>query len=99
VLATSVAQATGDGSPVVAYQPYGSGRVVVVEGAGMWRWAFLPPQYQQYEEVYGSLWHSLLRWLVSSAGLLPGQQLALRADKVSFSTTEPATATLLVRED
>jgi hypothetical protein len=103
VLATGVAPGgeggTSGGAPAVIYQPYGGGRVVVIEGAGMWRWAFLPPQYQQQEEVYASLWHSMLRWVTGSAGLLPGQKLALRADKISFATDEPATATLLVREE
>jgi hypothetical protein len=64
----------------------------------MWRWAFLPPQYQQGEEVYASLWHSLLRWLVSGGQLLPGQKMTLRADKVGFADSESATATLIVRE-
>jgi hypothetical protein len=89
----------GEGEPVVTYQPYGSGRVVVIEGAGMWRWAFLPPQQQQLDEVYRSLWHGLLRWLVSSADMLPGQKLALRGEKIRFSPTEPAAVTLLLREE
>jgi hypothetical protein len=83
----------------VIYQPYGTGRVIVVEGAGMWRWAFLPPQYQAQEEVYASLWHSMLRWVAGGAGLLPGQKVALRADKISFATDEVATATLLIRDE
>jgi hypothetical protein len=99
VLATAVAQPADTEDPVVTYQSYGSGRIVVIEGAGMWRWAFLPPQQQLHQDVYRSLWHSLLRWLVSSADLLPGQKLALRSDKVSFGTTEPATATLLLHAD
>ncbi|MBW3541207.1 MAG: hypothetical protein KY476_13140, partial [Planctomycetes bacterium] len=37
VLATADADA---GPPAVTYQPYGVGRVVTIEGAGMWRWAF-----------------------------------------------------------
>ena len=42
VLATSVAGGPADKpAPVVAYQPVGNGRVVVVEGAGTRRWAFL----------------------------------------------------------
>ena len=85
-------------SPMIAYQPVGNGRVVVVEGAGMWRWAFLPPEHQQQEEIYGSLWRSLVRWLVANVGLLPSQRLALRADKLSFTTDENVTATLLVRD-
>jgi hypothetical protein len=98
VVATAHSQAQPE-SPAVTYQPYGSGRVVVVEGAGMWRWAFLPPQQQQLDEVYRSLWHGLLRWLVSGADLLPGQQMALRCDKISFSTFEPAAAMLVMREE
>jgi hypothetical protein len=103
VLATATAGASagadGVGAPVVTYQPYGSGRVVVIEGAGMWRWAFLPPQYRNQGEVYGSLWHSVIRWLASGAGLPPGRDMALRADKIAFGTGEPVTATLLMRQD
>jgi hypothetical protein len=98
VLATGVAGGSGPAAPVMVYQPVGNGRVVVVEGAGMWRWAFLPPEHQKQEEVYGSLWRSLVRWLVANVGLLPGQKLSLRADKLSFNTEENATATLLVRD-
>src|SRR5206468_13045082 len=49
VLATSV-DTSGQETPAAIYQPYGSGRVVVIEGAGMWRWAFLPPQYRDHEQ-------------------------------------------------
>jgi hypothetical protein len=70
----------------------------VVEGAGMWRWAFLPPQHKQHDELYGRLWRSLVRWLVSNVGLLPSQTVSLRTDKVTFSTSETVTGTLLLRE-
>jgi hypothetical protein len=99
VLATAGAALPEAESPVVSYQPYGAGRVIVLEGSGMWRWAFLPPEQKQLDDVYRSLWHSLLRWLVSSTELLPGQKLALRSDKVIFSTLEPASASLLIREE
>jgi hypothetical protein len=64
----------------------------------MWRWAFLPPQFQNHDDLYGTLWRSLIRWMVAHVGLLPGQSMALRTDKVTFSTIEGATATLLVRQ-
>ena len=99
VLAAAVANSPEEELPVISYQPFGGGRVVVVEGAGMWRWAFLPPAYSEHHDVYAALWQSLLRWLVSSAGLLPGQKLALRTDQVTFRTDEPATATLLARDE
>ncbi len=97
VLATGNAGGPGESNPVMAYQPVGNGRVVVVEGAGMWRWAFLAPEHRQQEEIYGSLWRSLVRWLVANVGLLPSQRLSLRADTLSFNTDENVTATLLVR--
>lgn len=95
VLAT---MAGGQAGPVVAYQPIGNGRVVVVEGAGMWRWAFVSPDHKQEEEIYGSLWRSMVRWLAANVGMLPSQRLSLRADKLSFNAGENATATLLVRD-
>ncbi len=99
VLATAAQrQDTGD-RPVVGFQPYGAGRVVAIEGAGMWRWAFLPRREQDNGDVYHALWNSLIRWLVSGTGLLPGQDFSLRADKLSYTMTESATATLLVREE
>jgi len=99
VWAESEATGSGSPSPVAASMPYGTGRVVVVEGAGMWRWAFMPPQNQKQEPIYASLWQSLTRWLVSNTGLMPTQQWALRCDKVRFSNTEPATASLLARPE
>jgi hypothetical protein len=96
VLATGVGSST---VPVVIYQPYGSGRVVVVEGSGMWRWAFLAPAYQDEDQTYAGLWHSMMRWLTSGQGLTPGQMFSLRADKVRFDADEPAMATLLARQD
>src|SRR5262249_51386343 len=78
---------------------YGTGRVVAVEGSGMWRWAFLAPQYQQHDQVYETLWQSLLRWLVSGVGLVPGQDLVLRTDRVTYTTGESVSALLLRRDD
>ncbi len=90
---------TEPGPPVFTYQSYGTGRVVAVEGSGMWRWAFLSPQYQQHDQVYESLWQSLLRWLVSSVGLVPGQDLVLRTDRVTYTAGEPVSALLLRRHE
>lgn len=100
VLATAVGSVAGtEDAPAVVYQPYGTGKVVVIEGAGMWRWAFLPPKYQDHDQVYAGLWQSLLRWMTSNANLRPGQKMILSPDKICFGTTEQATATLLVRDE
>jgi hypothetical protein len=89
----------GKNEPVVVYHSYGTGRAITVEGSGMWRWAFLPPQYQEKDQIYSRLWHSMMRWLTSGGSLKPGQLKSLRADRVRFSADEPATATLLVRAE
>ena len=98
VLATGVGGDPKQSPPVITYHPVGTGRVVVVEGAGMWRWAFLPPDRQKQEEIYGTIWQSLLHWLSTHVGLLPSQRMALRTDALTFTTDENAMATLLVRE-
>jgi hypothetical protein len=98
-LAVVLAQSEGSTQPAIAFQPYGTGRVVAVEGAGMWRWAFLAPSYQVEEPVYDFLWQGLIRWLITGAGLSPGQNSALRVDRTTFLTEEPATATYLVRTE
>jgi hypothetical protein len=98
----SVVYATAEqdaGPAVVSYQSYGTGRAIAIEGAGMWRWAFLAPQYQAHDQVYAALWQSLLRWLISSLGLLPGEDLALRTDKVRYTIGEPVAALLLTRAE
>ena len=95
VLASSSAEK--DAVPVISYQPFGTGRVVVVEGAGMWRWAFLAPEYQVHDAVYGQLWRGMLRWIVTNSGLQADQKAALRADKVTYRVDEVAMASLIAR--
>ena len=87
---------SGDVVPVISWQPFGIGRVVVVEGAGMWRWAFLPKSKQK-NNVHALLWRSLFRRLVSNVTLLPNQNAAILTDKLTFRPDEPVGATLLTR--
>lgn len=99
ILASGSGNSTDDVTPVISFQPYGTGRAVVVEGAGMWRWALLAPEHAEREQVYGTLWRSLMRWLVARAGLLPGQDVAVQPDKMTFGTNENATGTILLRQE
>ncbi len=98
VLIQSIADREGRSVPVVTRQPYGSGQTIVVEGAGMWRWAFLPPEHADKDEVYWSLWQSLIAWVISSQDFLPGQAVAIRPDRATFLTGDRITASLMVRE-
>ena len=96
VLVQSVLDTTGDAIPVVTYQPYGRGQTIVVEGAGMWRWAFLPPEHAAKDKIYPTLWQSMIEWIVSQQDLMPGQKIGIRSDRATFLTGDQATATVLV---
>src|SRR5262249_15016886 len=98
-LAVVWAVAEDGAAPMVKYQPYGLGRVVAIEGSGMWRWAYQLPGQKSGDQVYGTLWRNMLRWLVSNAVLLPGQEMALRGDSMTFAPGETVSLTLLTRRD
>ncbi len=98
VLVQSATGQDGQTVPIVSHQPYGSGQTVVVEGAGMWRWAFLPPEKASAQRVYASLWQGLMQWLISQQDLLPGQEIAIRSDRLAYVTGDSVTVSVLVRE-
>jgi hypothetical protein len=99
VLVQSTTDGSGETIPVVTYQPYGRGQTIVVEGAGMWRWAFLPPQHAAKDKIYPALWQSMIQWIVSQQDLMPGQKVAIRSDRATFLTGDRATATVLLSSD
>ncbi len=88
----------GDGAvPIVTYQPYGSGQTIVVEGAGMWRWAFLPPQHAAKDKIYPTLWQSMVQWIISQQDMMPGQEIAIRADRATFLSGDRTSASVTLR--
>lgn len=84
--------------PVVTYQPFGSGQTIVVEGAGMWRWAFLSPEHSAKDKIYPTLWQSLVQWIISQQDMMPGQEVAIRSDRAAFLSGDRATASVLLRD-
>jgi hypothetical protein len=87
----------GDKVPIVTFQPFGSGQTIVVEGAGMWRWAFLPPEHAKKDKLYPTLWQSMIQWIVSQQDMLPGQEVAIRPDRATFLSGDRASATVMLR--
>lgn len=83
--------------PLVTYQQLGSGQTIVVEGAGMWRWAFLPPQHADKDKIYPGLWQSMIQWIISQQDVMPGQDIAIRADRATFISGDRATASVSMR--
>lgn len=89
------ADATDEPRPIMTWLPMGRGGALLIDGAGMWRWAFLPAAHRDHEDVYATLWHSIVRWLASRDALPVGQPLALWPGRPVFDVTEAASATLL----
>ena len=97
VLVQSTRDQDGQVIPIVSNQPYGSGQTIVVEGSGMWRWAFLPPQHAANDNIYPALWQSLVQWVISQQDFLPGQDVAIRSYRPTFLSGDSAGATVIVR--
>jgi hypothetical protein len=98
VLVEGAAEEPAGSVPIVTYQPYGSGQTIVVEGAGMWRWAFLAPQHAEKDKIYPTLWQSMVQWIISQQDIMPGQELAVRADRATFLNGDRATASVSMRD-
>lgn len=84
-------QQSQDGAPMAAMTSLrvGSGISLAVLTEGLWRWELLPgvdEQDEQVQSIYGSLWVRALQWLASGGEFLPGQDIALQADRL---TAEP----------
>ena len=66
---------------VVAWQPYGLGRVVSINAGGLWRWGFHGERNDFNEVVYDRLWSGLLRWLQAGGDFLAGHDVAMVAER------------------
>lgn len=75
----------------LAHMSVGKGRAFAVLTDGLWRWAFLPPEKQDFAGVYRLFWSRAVRWLALGGDFLPGQSVSLVADKLSTSPGEPVT--------
>jgi len=88
VLARSKTENSAEELATIAYQRYGKGKVMSVGATGMWRWAIMPPEYAQYDDVYARFWGQMVRWLVSDSDFLPGQELSFRTDRYTYDLGE-----------
>jgi hypothetical protein len=92
-LAVVLARGSGTG-PVqematVSYHTYGSGRIVAIEGQGLWRWAFQPEETPAAKSsAFETFWSNLIRWLVGSNDFLPSQMMSMRAGKTTYGIDE-----------
>lgn len=81
----------GDDSEAIAtvvYQRYGKGKVMSIGAAGLWQWAFLPEDLQEYDDIYQRFWGQMIRWIVAGSDFLPGQDISFLLDKYTYSPGE-----------
>jgi hypothetical protein len=78
------------GLPIAAisYQRYGKGKVMSIGATGLWRWAFMPRELAELDDVYARFWGQLIRWLVSESDFLPGQEISFRTDQYAYNLGE-----------
>lgn len=88
-----------DPMAVLSVQAYGSGKCIVMEGQGMWRWAFRPPGDDiRGEDIYRAFWSNMTRWLAGSSDFLPSQAMALRAGKPLYHSGERPVLYVMLKE-
>ena len=95
-------QQQGDASPPMAALTtlrVGSGIAMAVLTEGLWRWELLPgiEEDEQAESAYEVFWIRGLQWLASGGDFLPGQDIALEADRLSMTPGQSTTLTISTR--
>lgn len=96
--ATSAGESSEERTILFAYQRYGQGKIVTLNAAGLWRWAFREKGRDEDEAVYGRFWLSLLRWLLAGSDFLPGSDVALRSARRYYTDEQPMQFLVSTRE-
>ncbi len=90
---------SGQPMAILSVQNYGAGKSVVMEGQGMWRWGFRPPDDTLHgEDVFHAFWTNMIRWLAGSNEFLPSQNIVLRPGKPLYQPGERPVLYVLRRE-
>lgn len=88
-LAVILARGKAEGQPqpvaTVAYQRYGRGKVMSIGATGLWRWAFLPEDQKDKDDIYRLFWAQMIRWLIDESDFLPGQDISFRTDRYNYT--------------
>ena len=82
----------------MAYHYYGQGRVVSINAAGLWRWAFREKTSEEAQVAYERFWSGMLCWLLSGSDFLAGAQVALRSDRRLYTDEQPMRLLVRTRE-
>jgi hypothetical protein len=72
----------------ISYQRYGRGKVMSIGATGLWRWAFMPPELEEYDDIYSRFWSQMMRWLIFESDFLPGQDISFRTNQYAYNLGE-----------
>ncbi|MFN3167840.1 MAG: hypothetical protein ACE37H_12330 [Phycisphaeraceae bacterium] len=78
----------------------GSGVTMAVLSEGLWRWELLPGVADDdpaVNSMFGVFWVRALQWLASGGAFLPGQDIALEADRLSVEPGQTVTLNVSTR--
>jgi hypothetical protein len=78
----------------ISYQRYGRGKVMSIGTTGLWRWAFMPPELEEYDDIYARFWSQMMRWLIFESDFLPGQDISFRTNQYAYNLGERALLTV-----
>ncbi len=81
----------------ISYQRYGRGKVMSIGTAGLWRWAFMPPDLSEYDDIYIRFWSQMIRWLIFDSDFLPGQEISFRTGQYAYNLGERTLLTVLTQ--
>ncbi|HRK35117.1 MAG TPA: hypothetical protein PLJ47_11030 [Candidatus Hydrogenedentes bacterium] len=94
ILARSTVEGSENELATIAYQRYGKGKVMSVGATGLWRWAIMPQELSNYDDVYPRFWGQMIRWLVSDSDFLPGQDISFRSDRYTYDSGDTVQLTV-----
>ena len=80
--------ALGSKIAAISYQRYGRGKVMSIGTTGLWRWAFMPPELEEYDDIYSRFWSQMMRWLIFESDFLPGQEISFRTNQYAYNLGE-----------
>ncbi|RPJ48062.1 MAG: hypothetical protein EHM19_02375 [Candidatus Latescibacterota bacterium] len=82
------AEIGGREGAVIAFRATGKGRVLLVDGGGIWRWGFRERGDVETGTLYDRFWSNAVRWLVAREGF---RNVTVKPDAMTYDRGEPVT--------
>ncbi|MBM3320827.1 MAG: hypothetical protein FJY73_09155 [Candidatus Eisenbacteria bacterium] len=86
----------GSEGPVLAFRAAGKGRVLFVNGGGMWRWGFRVRAGSAAEGIYDRFWSNAIRWLVARDGF---RNVTVKPERMTYDRGEQVAFRALVADE